>query len=90
MQDKNHLAFLGALTASEFCANTRVRRLIKRSLVLSDGGVNVLILPAVLKATTHLLDLEEMRLVSLVEVVHQDHGDAKPLFRVQLITKNVE
>lgn len=38
----------------------------------------------------HLLDLEEMLLVSLVEVVQQDHGDAKPLFGVQLITKNGE
>lgn len=57
---------------------------------MSDGGVDALILSAVLKATTHLLDLEEILLVSLVEVVQQGNGDAKPLFGVQLITKNVE
>lgn len=41
------------MTASEICANTSVRRLTKRRLVLSDGDVDILILSAVLKATTH-------------------------------------
>lgn len=33
-----------------------------------------------------LLDFKEVLLVSLVEVIHQDCGEAKPLFGIQLAT----